>query len=150
MTSATRSLVPDPILDEIPQDDKPRGVVLPVTDKAILIRLLTREEEETVAQARLPGQGRRETLQCMREAKDAYETPEHTQTNATDPSAFADQSRTKLNRYRAAEKLSRNSARTMITQPRAKLTLEALCNRHRMKLEWTLGGRIPRTNDQLQ
>ena len=76
----------DPVLDEIPQDEKTRGVVLPVTDKAALIRLLTREEE--VAQARQPGQGRREALQCMREASDAYETPQHSQTNATDPSAF--------------------------------------------------------------
>ena len=45
----------DPVLDEIPQDDKTRGVVLPVTDKAVFIRLLGREDE--VAQARQPGQG---------------------------------------------------------------------------------------------
>ena len=76
----------DLILDELPQDEKTKGAVLPVTDKAALLRLLSREEE--VAQARQPGQGRREALQCMREAADAYQTPEHSQTNATDPSAF--------------------------------------------------------------
>ena len=84
----------DPILDEIPGDDKKAGAVLPVTDKATLIRLLARDEE--VAQARLPGQGRRETLQCMREAKDAYGTPEHTQTNASDPSAFGASAQKKI------------------------------------------------------
>ena len=61
-------------------------MVLPVTDKATPIKLLSREEE--VAQARQPGQGRREALQCMREAADAYGRPEHSQTNATDPSTF--------------------------------------------------------------
>ena len=76
----------DLIMDEFPQEDKTKGAVLPVTDKAALLRLLSREEE--VAQARQPGQGRREALQCMREAADAYQTPEHSQTNATDPSVF--------------------------------------------------------------
>ena len=65
---------------------KTKGAVLPVTDKAALLRLLGREEE--VAQARQPGQGRREALQCMREAADAYQTPEHSHTTATDPSVF--------------------------------------------------------------
>ena len=74
------------VMDELPQDDKTKGVVLPVTDKAALLRLLSREVE--VALARQPGQGRREALQCMREASDAYQTPEHSQTNATDPSVF--------------------------------------------------------------
>merc|ERR1712242_246692 len=60
--------------------------LLHVTDKAALLRLLSREVE--VALARQPGQGRREALQCMREASDAYQTPEHSQTNATDPSVF--------------------------------------------------------------
>ena len=76
----------DAVLGEMPQDEKKIGVVLPVTDKLALIRLLTRKDE--VAQARQPGQGRREAIQCMREAADANETLDHTQTNATDPSAF--------------------------------------------------------------
>ena len=42
--------------------------------------------EEEVAQAREPGQGAREVIQCMREAVEAYATPEQTHTNATDPS----------------------------------------------------------------
>ena len=73
-------------MDGLPQEEKTEGAVLPVTDKAALIRLVGREEE--VAQARRPGQGRREPLQCMREAADAYQTPEHSQTNATDPSVL--------------------------------------------------------------
>ena len=75
-----------PLLDETLQKEERRGVALPVTDKEALIRLLTREDE--VARARQPGQGRREALQCMREAADAYGTPQHLRTNATDPSAF--------------------------------------------------------------
>ena len=74
------------IMDELPQDEKKKGAVLPVTDKTVLRRLLTREDE--VAQARQPGQGRREDLQCMREAADAYQTPKHSQTIAVDPSVF--------------------------------------------------------------
>ena len=76
----------DLIMDESPHEEKTKGAVLPVTDKTALLRLLAREDE--VAQARQPGQGRREALQCMREAADAYQTPEHSQTNATDPSVF--------------------------------------------------------------
>ena len=76
----------DLIIDELPPDETTKGAVLPVTDKAALLRLLSREEE--VAQARQPGQGRREALQCMREAADAYQTPEHSHTTATDPSVF--------------------------------------------------------------
>jgi hypothetical protein len=76
----------DQIIDELPEKESRKGVVLPVRDKAVLMRLLGREEE--VAQARKPGQGRREGLQCMREAAEAYQTPEHSQTNATDPSVF--------------------------------------------------------------
>ena len=76
----------EPVLDETLQEEKTKGVALPVTDKEALIRLLRREDE--VAQARQPGQGRREALQCMREAADAYGSPQHLQTNATDPSAF--------------------------------------------------------------
>ena len=75
-----------PVLDEPLQDETTRGAVLPVTDKAALLRLLTREEE--VAQARQLGQGRREALQCMKEAADVYGRPEHLRTHATDPSAF--------------------------------------------------------------
>ena len=75
-----------PVLDEPLQDENTRGAVLPVTDKAALLRLLTREEE--VAQARQLGQGRREALQCMKEAADVYGRPEHLRTHATDPSAF--------------------------------------------------------------
>ena len=83
----------DPVLDEMPADDKKKGVVLPVTDKAALIRLLARDEE--VAQAKPPGQGRREAVQCMREAADAYGTPAHSHTNATDPTAFSGSEHTK-------------------------------------------------------
>jgi hypothetical protein len=60
--------------------------VLPVTDKAVLLRLLGREEE--VAQARQPGQGRREAFQCMREAADAFGSPQHSRSHGTDPSVF--------------------------------------------------------------
>ena len=76
----------DLIIDELPEEEKMKGAVLPVTDKTALIRLLGREEE--VAQAQKPGQGRREALQCMREAANAYQTPVHSQTNATDPCKF--------------------------------------------------------------
>ena len=76
----------DLIMNELPEDEKTKGAVLPVTDKTALIRLLAREDE--VSRARRPGQGRREALQCMREAADAYQTPEHSQTNAVDPSVF--------------------------------------------------------------
>ena len=76
----------DLIMHEVPGDDKTKRTVLPVTDKTVLLRLLNREEE--VAQAKQLGQGRREALQCMREAADAYQTPAHSQTNATDPCAF--------------------------------------------------------------
>ena len=76
----------DLIMDELPEDEKKKGAVLPVTDKSALLRLLTRKDE--VAQARQPGQGRREDLQCMREAADAYQTPKHSQTIAVDPSVF--------------------------------------------------------------
>ena len=74
------------VQDEVPQEEKTKGAVLPLTDKATLIRMLTREDE--VAQAKKPGQGRREAIQCMREAAEAYGTPQHTHTNATDPSEF--------------------------------------------------------------
>ena len=124
---------PDPVLDEIPQADKRRGVVLPITDKAVLIRLLTREEE--VAQARQLGQGRREALQCMREAADAYGTPEHSQTKASDPSEFGASEHKKVNRLRTIETFSRNSARPMRKHPRAKLSPETRSSRHRMRSE---------------
>ena len=69
-----------------PLAETTKGAVLPVTDKDALLRLLTREEE--VAQARQVGQGRREAIQCMREAVDVYGRPEHLRTHATDPSVF--------------------------------------------------------------
>ena len=47
----------DLIMDDVPQEDTTKGAVLPVTDKAALLRLLGREEE--VAQATQAGQGRR-------------------------------------------------------------------------------------------
>ena len=47
--------------------DVPDGFVAPVvTDKEFLVPLLSREDE--VAQAKRPGQGRREALQSMRQA----------------------------------------------------------------------------------
>jgi len=72
------------VQDEVPQEEERRkGAVLPLTDKATLLRMLSREEE--VVQARKPGQGRREAIQCMREAAEAYGTPKHTHTVQTQP-----------------------------------------------------------------
>ena len=76
----------DLIMDELPEDEKKKGAVLPVTDESVILRMLTRKDE--VAQARQPGQGAREDLQCMREAAEAYQTPKHLQANAVDPSEF--------------------------------------------------------------
>ena len=70
------------------QEEKTKGVVLPATDKEALPRLPTREEE--VEQARQVGQDRREAIQCMKEAADAYESPQHLCTKATHPSVFGD------------------------------------------------------------
>ena len=75
---------PEPFLEEPALAKTTKCAVLPVTDKDALLRLLTREEE--VAQARQVGQGRREAIQCMREAVDVYGIPEHLRTHATDPS----------------------------------------------------------------
>ena len=57
-----------------------------VTDKAFLLRLLTREDE--VTQAKRPGQGRREALQCMRQAAEVFGTMSPWHPNRSEPSAF--------------------------------------------------------------
>ena len=75
-------------MPEVPMEaDVPDGFVLPpVTDKAYLLRLLTREDE--VAQAKQPGQGRREAIQCMRQAAEVFGSMEPWQANHAEPSAF--------------------------------------------------------------
>ena len=94
----------DDAMPEVPMEaDVPDGFVLPaVTDKAVLLRILNREDE--VAQAKLPGQGRREALQCMRQAAEVFGSVQPWQANHSDPSAFgaAEHEReTALARHRA-------------------------------------------------
>ena len=74
--------------DEVPMEaDVPDGFVLPpVTDKGFLLRLLTREDE--VLQAKQPGQGRREAMQCMRQAAEVFGSMELWQASHAEPSAF--------------------------------------------------------------
>jgi hypothetical protein len=110
----------EPVLDEIPEEEKTKGVVLPITDKAALIRLLTRVDE--IGKAKQPGQGRREALQCMREAADAYATPEHTCTYTTDTSAFGASEHEKneaLTRHRALLQELREKDQQSLTSPNA-------------------------------
>jgi len=57
-----------------------------VTDEEFLLRLLTRADE--VAQARQPGQGRREALQCMRQAADVFGAMSPWRARHEEPSAF--------------------------------------------------------------
>ena len=65
----------------------PDGLAPPtVTDKAFLLRLLTREDE--VAQAKQPGQGIQEALQCMRQAAEVFGTMSPWHPNRSEPSAF--------------------------------------------------------------
>ena len=67
--------------------DMPAGCVAPiVTDKEFLLRLLSREDE--VAQAKRPGQGRRENLQCMREAAEILGPTTPWSARREDPSAY--------------------------------------------------------------
>ena len=74
-------------MDEVQMEpDVPDGVVLPMTDKAFLLRLLNREDE--VALAKQPGQGRREAEQCMRQAADIFGTMIPWQPSRSEPSAF--------------------------------------------------------------
>ena len=73
---------------DIPMEaDVPEGCVAPpVTDKEFLLRLLSREDE--VAQAKQPGQGRREALQCMRQAAEVLGPTTPWQARHEEPSAF--------------------------------------------------------------
>ena len=74
-------------MDEVEMEpDVPNGVVLHMTDKTFLLRLLNREDE--VAQAKQPGQGRREAPQCMRQAADICGPMKTWQPSRSDPSAF--------------------------------------------------------------
>ena len=78
----------DDAMADIPMEaDVPDGFVAPtVTDKAFLLRLLNREDE--VAQAKQPGQGRREALQCMRQAADFFGSMTPWQPHREELSAF--------------------------------------------------------------
>ena len=59
--------------DLISSDEPVPGALLPpVTDEGVVLRLLGREQE--VALARRPGQGNRESVQYMREVRDAFGT----------------------------------------------------------------------------
>jgi hypothetical protein len=67
--------------------DVPDGFAGPVvTDKAFLLRLLSREDE--VAQAKRPGQGRREALQCMRQAAETLGPTTSWRPRHDEPSRF--------------------------------------------------------------
>ena len=77
----------DTTLDAPMEADVPEGIVVPrVTDKQFLLRLLSREDE--VAQAKRPGQGAREALQCMRQAAEVLRPTTPWQARHEDPSAF--------------------------------------------------------------
>ena len=94
----------DAAMPEVPMEaDVPDGFVLPpVTDKEFLLRLLTREDE--VAQAKQPGQGRREAFQCMRQAAEIFGSMEPWQANHAEPSAFGaaeDERQAALKRHRS-------------------------------------------------
>ena len=90
----------EPVADDdlIPLDEPlVKGALLPpMTDQQVLLRILGRVDE--VAQARRPGQGRREAMQSMREVADAFGSPEHLRSNGHDPSFFgaAEQEKTPL------------------------------------------------------
>ena len=75
-------------IPDVPMEaDVPDGFVAPaVTDKEFLLRLLTREDE--VAQAKRPGQGRREALQCMRHAAEVLGPTTPWQARREELSAF--------------------------------------------------------------
>ena len=74
-------------MDEVQMEaDVPNGVVHPMTDKALLLRLLNREDE--VALAKQPGQRRREAAQCMRQAAAIFEAMQTWLTDRSEPSAF--------------------------------------------------------------
>ena len=78
----------DDTIPDVPMEaDVPDGFVAPVvTDKEFLVRLLSREDE--VAQAKRPGQGRREGLQFMRQAAEIPGSMTLWQAGQEEPSAF--------------------------------------------------------------
>ena len=76
----------DMATDEVPFEEETRGAMQHVTDKAFLVRLLSREDE--VAQAKQPGQGRREALHCMKQAAEVFGSPAPWEPNDSEPSAF--------------------------------------------------------------
>ncbi|MDP6717376.1 MAG: hypothetical protein QGF59_01920, partial [Pirellulaceae bacterium] len=78
----------DDTIPDVPMEaDVPEGFAVPVvTDKEFLLRLLNREDE--VAQAKQPGQGRREAMQCMRQAAEILGPMTPWQARHEEPSAF--------------------------------------------------------------
>ena len=78
----------DAAMAEVPMEaNVPDGVAPPtITDKAFLLRLLIREDE--IAQAKQPGQGRREALQCMRQAAEVLGAMTQWQPNRSEPSRY--------------------------------------------------------------
>ena len=75
-------------LDPLPPEEEViEGATLePITDEAVLLRLLKRTE--MVELAKRPGQGRREGAQNMREASDAFGTPQHLRSEGNEVSKF--------------------------------------------------------------
>ena len=71
-------------------------------------------------------------MQCMREAADAYETLDHTQTNATDPSAFgaAEQAKnTCLAHHRKLlQKLRESVEKTSVCETQAGIATTSISN----------------------
>ena len=72
--------------DEVPMETELQGAMQHVIDKAFLVRLLSREDE--VAQAKQPGQGRREAMQCLKQAAEVFGSPTPWQPTESEPSAF--------------------------------------------------------------
>ena len=64
----------------------PGSLLPPVTDESTLLNLLRRNTE--VALARLPGQGRREGAQSMKEIADVFGVPEHRGSHGREISIF--------------------------------------------------------------
>ena len=98
------------VMDEVLEETTVQGAMQHVTDKAFLMRLLSREDE--VAQAKQQGQGRREAMQCMKEAAEVFGSPAMWQPNDVEPSAFGASEHEKeesLARHRATRRRRRNS-----------------------------------------
>ena len=98
----------DSVEDDILEEPDTRGAMQHVTDKAFLLRLLSREDE--VVQAKLPGQGRREALQCMKQAAEYFGSPAIWHPTDTEISAFGASERDKDEALGRIELFSRNFA----------------------------------------